>query len=218
MLGLEPVSDTEWAEIHRKVMAAGLLPGRSVRERLLSLPSIDALIEVAKASGKTGMLDEAMLDELLAVTPTTPVVARTIAPIAEPELKPAPRIHDLAHYNLSDFPMQAKDVDADIAVHFDITGKSVTEGKKEDIQSFFNDRLKQVKRLILDRNLPNRPIAVNEALRRKRQLVDRDNQFTIIGLVNDPKTTKNGHLMFTIEDSTGEVRCLLSQRDEGHVD
>ena len=209
------MSDTEWAEIHRKVMAAGLLPGRSVRERLLSLPSIDALIEVAKASGKTGMLDEAMLDELLAVTPTTPVVARTIAPIAEPEPKPAPRIHDLAHYNLSDFPMQAKDVDAEIAVHFDITGKSVTEGKKEDIQSFFNDRLKQVKRLILDRNLPNRPIAVNEALRRKRQLVDRDNQFTIIGLVNDPKTTKNGHLMFTIEDSTGEVRCLLSQRDEG---
>ena len=167
MLGLEPVSDTEWAEIHRKVMAAGLLPGRSVRERLLSLPSIDAFIEVAKASGKTGMLDEAMLDELLAVTPTTPVVARTIAPIAEPEPKPAPRIHDLAHYNLSDFPMQAKDVDADIAVHFDITGKSVTEGKKEDIQSFFNDRLKQVKRLILDRNLPNRPIAVNEALRRE---------------------------------------------------
>ena len=147
------MSDTEWAEIHRKVMAAGLLPGRSVRERLLSLPSIDAFIEVAKASGKTGMLDEAMLDELLAVTPTTPW-SHAQSPRLQNPNKPAPRIHDLAHYNLSDFPMQAKDVDADIAVHFDITGKSVTEGKKEDIQSFFNDRLKQVKRLILDRNLP----------------------------------------------------------------
>ncbi|MCH2640854.1 MAG: DNA-directed DNA polymerase II small subunit [Candidatus Thalassarchaeum sp.] len=208
------MSDTEWAEIHRKVMAAGLLPGRSVRERLLSLPSIDAFIEVAKASGKTGMLDEAMLDELLAVTPTTPVVARTIAPIAEPEPKPAPRIHDLAHYNLSDFPMQAKDVDADIAVHFDITGKSVTEGKKEDIQSFFNDRLKQVKRLILDRNIPNRPIAINEAVRNKNQYTGRGNDCTIIGLVKESNSTKKGHLRFSLEDSTGEVACMLMQRDE----
>ena len=112
------MSDTEWAEIHRKVMAAGLLPGRSVRERLLALPSIDGLIEAAKASGKSGMLDEAMLDELLSLTPKTTVVARTIAPIAAPEPKPAPRIHDLAHYNLADFPMQAKDVDSEITVHF----------------------------------------------------------------------------------------------------
>ena len=152
------------------------------------LPSIDGLIEAAKASGKS----ECSMKELLSQAPKTPVVARTIAPIAEPEPKPAPRIHDLAHYNLADFPMQAKDVDAEITVHFDITGKSVTEGKKEDIQSFFNDRLKQVKRLILDRNLPNRPIAVNEALRRKRQLVDQDNELQSLDWSTNPRPPKMG--------------------------
>ncbi|MDP6325222.1 MAG: hypothetical protein QF684_06640, partial [Candidatus Thalassarchaeaceae archaeon] len=194
-------------------MAAGLIPARSVREKLLALPSIEPLLQAAETTGSKGMLDEAMLDSLLTQI-QTPVVARTIAPIAEPEPMAAPRIHDLDHYKLADFPMHAKDVDAEITIHFDITGKSVTEGKKEDIQSCFNDRLKQIRRLILDRNLPNRPIAVNEAVRQRKQLSDRDNAFTIIGLVNDPKTTKNGHLMFSIEDHTGEIRCLLSQRDE----
>ena len=150
------MSDTEWAEIHRKVMAAGLIPARSVREKLLALPSIEPLLQAAETTGSKGMLDEAMLDSLLTQI-QTPVVARTIAPIAEPEPMAAPRIHDLDHYKLADFPMHAKDVDAEITIHFDITGKSVTEGKKEDIQSCFNDRLKQIRRLILDRNLPNRP-------------------------------------------------------------
>ena len=110
--------------------------------------------------------------------------------------------------------MEARDVDAEITVHFDITGKSVTEGKKEDIQSCFNDRLKQIRRLILDKNLPNRPIAINEAVRQRKQLTGRDNSFTIIGLVKESDTTKNGNLRFTIEDATSEVRCMLMQRDE----
>jgi len=207
------VSDVGWGEIHRKVMAAGLIPARSVRERLLALPSIEPLLQAAENTGCKGMLDEKMLDSLLAQT-TTKVVARTIAPIAEPEPVPAPRIHDLDHYKLADFPMQARDVDAEITVHFDITGKSVTEGKKEDIQSCFNDRLKQIRRLILDRNLPNRPIAVNEAVRQKKQFTGRDNDFTIIGLVKDSNTTKNGNLRFSLEDSTGEISCMLMQRDE----
>ena len=192
----------------------GLIPARSVRDRLLALPSIDPLIQAAKATGSKGMLDEAMLESLL-VQQDVVVVARTIAPISEPEPVTPARIHNLDHYRIEDFPMQARDVDAEITVHFDITGNSVTEGKKEDIQSCFNDRLKQIRRLILDKNLPNRPIAVNEAVRQRKQLDNRDSPFTIIGLVNEPKTTKNGHLLFSIEDATGEVTCLLSQRDEG---
>ena len=192
----------------------GLIPARSVRDRLLALPSIDPLIQAAEATGSKGMLDEAMLESLL-VQQDVVVVARTIAPLSEPEPVTPARIHNLDHYRIEDFPMQARDVDAEITVHFDITGNSVTEGKKEDIQSCFTDRLKQIRRMIMDKNLPNRPIAVNEAVRQRKQLDNRDSPFTIIGLVNDPKTTKNGHLLFSIEDATGEVTCLLSQRDEG---
>jgi DNA polymerase II small subunit len=207
------VSGGDWGEIHRKVMSVGLIPARSVRERLLSLPSIDPLIQAAEATGSKGMLDEAMLDLLLVQKEET-VIGRTIAPIAEPELVVPARIHNLDHYRIEDFPMEARDVDTEITVHFDITGNSVTEGKKEDIQACFNDRLKQIRRLILDDKLPNRPIAINEAVRQRKQLTGRDNSFTIIGLVKESNTTKNGHLRFTIEDATSEVRCMLMQRDE----
>ncbi len=194
-------------------MAAGLIPARSVKETLLALPSIDPLIQAAEEAGSKGMLDEAMLDSLL-LQKEEVVIGRTIAPIAEPEPVAPARIHNLDHYRIEDFPMEARDVDAEITVHFDITGKSVTEGKKEDIRSCFNDRLKQIRRLILDRNLPNRPIAINEAVRQRKQLTGRDNSFTIIGLVKESNTTKNGNLRFTIEDVSSEVRCMLMQRDE----
>ena len=199
-------------------MAAGLIPARSVKDTLLSMPSIDPVIRAAKAAGSKGMLDEEMLDSLLIEKQEqVAVVARTIAPISEPEPVAPARIHNLDHYRLEDFPMHARDVDAEITVHFDITGNSVTEGKKEDIQSCFKDRLKQIRRLILDKNLPNRPIAVNEAVRQRKQLDNRDSPFTVIGLVNNSRTTKNGHLIFSIEDATGEITCLLSQRDEDDI-
>jgi len=207
------VSGGDWGEIHQKLMAAGLIPARSVKETLLALPSIDPLIQAAEEAGSKGMLDEAMLDSLL-LQKEEVVIGRTIAPIAEPEPVAPARIHNLDHYRIEDFPMEARDVDAEITVHFDITGKSVTEGKKEDIRSCFNDRLKQIRRLILDRNLPNRPIAINEAVRQRKQLTGRDNSFTIIGLVKESNTTKNGNLRFTIEDVSSEVRCMLMQRDE----
>jgi len=214
------VSDADWGEIHRKVSAAGLLPTRSVRDRLLALPDLDAFLNAAQAAGKRGMLTDQMLDELVptaapAPAPApAPVVARVIAPIEAPEPAPAPRIHDLDHYRLADFPMAARDVDADITVHFDITGKSTTEGRKEDIHACFNDRLEQLRKLILTGRLPNRPIRVNEAIRHRKRHNNRDDPLTIIGLVNGPRTTKNGHLIFSLEDASGEVTCLLSQRDE----
>ena len=173
-------------------MQAGLLPARSVRDRLLALPKIEPLIEAANAGGHKGLLDENLLDKLLSEIKKKPKIsepiARTIAPIEKPKPKPAPRMHQLDHYRLDDFPIHAKDVDAEITVHFDITGNSVTEGKKEDIRSCFNDRLKQIRRLILDKNLPNRPIGVDEAIRYRKRYNNRDDAFTIIGLVNEPRT------------------------------
>ena len=96
-----PVSDTQWGEIHQKLMAAGLIPARSVKDTLLSMPSIDPVIQAAKAAGSKGMLDEEMLDSLLIEKQEqVAVVARTIAPISEPEPVAPARIHNLDHYRL----------------------------------------------------------------------------------------------------------------------
>ena len=39
-----------------------------------------------------------------------------------------------------------------------------------------------------------------------------DNKAVAIGLVNEPRYTKNGHLMWGLEDETGEMTCLLTKR------
>ena len=39
----------------------------------------------------------------------------------------------------------------------------------------------------------------------KSRFQGRDNLAVAIGLVNNPRHTKNGHLMFEIEDSSGEM-------------
>jgi len=287
------MSDGGWAAIHRKVTGVGLLPSRSVHQRLSDLPDIDAVVAAAASAGIRGMLDGAMLDNILAhleaeispmttknppyavtatatatssaaegqetvvdyseivpildasdggqiieqappadqatpeqpaaqadslAKPTTIPQGRIIAPIAIPEPTPAPRPHDLDHYRLEDFPMLARDVDAEIEIHFDITGKSVTEGKKEDIIACFRDRLKQIRKLISSHPLPNRPITVTEALRQRNRYDNRDDTATIIGMVNEPRHTKNGHLMFRIEDEAAELSCIIFSRDDADSD
>jgi DNA polymerase II small subunit len=101
--------------------------------------------------------------------------------------------------------MLAKDIDMELDIHFDITGQSVTEGRMEDILSCFNDRLKTIKRFLIQGGLPARPISISELVSSNRH---RDGSATIIGLVDDPKHTKNGHLLFSLEDETASVRCL----------
>ena len=87
--------------------------------------------------------------------------ARTVAPIEEPEIKPAARPHGLPHFDLNHFPMDAKDVDMELEVHFDITGNSVTEGRMSDILACFNDRFATISRMLIEsRTLPNRPTKI----------------------------------------------------------
>lgn len=202
---------------------AGLLPTRSVGEKLLALPDFDGFLAAVQAAGVKGLLTEAVIEEHAPKAPprpeppAMPVAApagRVIAPAPDPDPAPAPRPHGLDHFRLADFPTQARDIDAEIEVHFDITGKSTTEGRKEDIHACFNDRLERLRKLILAGRLPNRPMRVNEAVRQRKRLNNSTDQFTVIGLVNGPRTTKNGHLIFNVEDASGEVTCLLSQRDE----
>jgi DNA polymerase II small subunit len=138
-----------------------------------------------------------------------PTQGRVLAPISPPEPKPADRPHGLPHYSLEGFPMLATDVDIELDVHFDITGKSTTEGKLSDIISHFNSRLEKIKRmLITSGRLPNRPIETNQLARNKSRYSDSNNTATIVGLVNDVRH-KGENLHFKVEDISGEIFCVL---------
>jgi len=138
-----------------------------------------------------------------------PSPGRVLAPISPPEPKPADRPHGLPHFSLDGFPMLATDVDMELDVHFDITGKSTTEGKLSDIISHFNSRLEKIKKmLITSGKLPNRPIETNQLAHNKSRYSDSNNTATIVGLVNDVRH-KGENLHFKVEDISGEIFCVL---------
>ena len=210
--------------------------GRDAQLKIEGLTNLGPLIEAATASS-TRLLTGQTIDELLTIVPTEEtldvkdsqiqhtsqslqatlarpetgeVIGRTIAPINSNEISPAPRSHGLDHYRMEDFPMLASDVDAEIEIHFDITGSSKTEGKMTDIQSFFGDRLKKIRnQLITGRALPRRPISIAEAWRNRQRHTSKDYEITIVGLVSESRFTRAGNLSFVLEDETQDIRCSL---------
>ena len=228
------MADGEWAEIQRQLTAAGLLVvGRGAQERIQGLSDISPLIEAAQRSNVV-MLSERTVDEVLTLVPTddtieastTPrseqatlpdpeshsAIGRTLAPVGTQVLAPPVRRHGLDHYSLDDFPMQAKDVDAEIEIHFDITGRSTTQGKMQDIRSCFSDRLSQIRKMMIaGRALPRRPISISEAWRNRQRHSSRDYEVTFVGLVSVDKWSKGGYLWFDIEDDSMQVRCMLKE-------
>jgi len=231
------MTSESWAEKSRSLAAAGLIVmGRDAQLKIEGLTNLGPLIEAATASS-TRLLTGQTIDELLTIVPTeetldvtdsqiqhTPqslqatlarsetgeAIGRTIAPINSNEISPAPRPHGLDHYRMEDFPMLASDVDAEIEIHFDITGSSKTEGKMTDIQSFFGDRLKKIRnQLITGGALPRRPISIAEAWRNRQRHTSKDYEITIVGLASESRFTRAGNLSFVLEDETQDIRCSL---------
>ena len=217
-----------WAEKSRALAAAGLVVmGREAQTKIEELTNLSPLIEAATASS-TRLLTSQSIDELLTIVPTEETITeaevstqrnprtlqatlarpetgqaigRTIAPITQNEPSPVPRPHGLDHYRMQDFPMQASDIDTEIEIHFDITGSSRTEGKMTDIQSFFGDRLKQIRnQLISGGALPRRPVSIAEAWRNRQRHTSKDYEITLVGLASESRFTRAGNLSFALED------------------
>jgi DNA polymerase II small subunit len=151
-----------------------------------------------------------ILDGTIQTTENDDNIGRVIAPIDPPEIKPASRPHDLPHFSIDGFSMAASDTDVELDIHFDITGKSTTEGKFADILSCFNNRLDKLKKmLVASGRLPNRPIDVIQLHRDKSRYSSNSNTATIVGLVNDVRLSGE-KLRFKLEDKTGDIHCILS--------
>ena len=185
-------------------MGAGLLASRGVKERLEKHEDPIGFIQSLRSKGVKGQLTLDMI-------PLNP--GRVIAPIAEVPLENIDMRNNMPDWKREDFPMDALDAMIDIKVPYDSTGNSITEGKMGDITNAFNDRLERLRKLIIaNSNLPRRPMEIARLQAEKSRFQARENIAVAIGLVNDPRHTKNGHLMFSIEDSSGEMNCLLMNR------
>ena len=205
--------DELWQSIFDHCLEHGILIKREVKDKLLQLDDPMAVIKAAEPGFLT--LDDVTLpvnDSPLVKKPQD--LARTVAPIVEKEPVPVMRAHGLADYDMDDFPMLAKDASSDVEVHWDITGNSTTEGKMPDIRSCFNDRLKRIKQMIIKTGMPSRASDIARLQAERRRYTGFENIACAIGLVSDPRNTKNGHLIFELEDHSGSMVCLLRKDNE----
>ena len=86
----------------------------------------------------------------------------------------------------------------------DITGESTCEGKINDFAQYFKARFFTLKRLIEKRNDFGKGMDISRAT-----TLDRD--VKVVGIVYDKSTTKNGHVMLTIEDDTDTIKVFISK-------
>ncbi len=194
-----------WGEVFPHLMRAKLIATRGVKERLLSLNDPISVIKDFESRGIVGPITIEMLPKKS--------IGRTVAPIVEAIPEKIDLRNNLPDWRREDFPLEALDVSVELSVHYDITGHSTTEGKMGDINMAFSDRLEQLRKLIIrNSSLPRSPMEIARLHSEKARFQSRDSIAVAIGLVNDPRHTKNGHLMFGLEDSTGEINCLLMNR------
>ena len=95
----------------------------------------------------------------------------------------------------------------DFRVIQDTSNKSYTSGEIQDMVSYFSSRFTKLKNLLSKRPELRSHVPIAD-LRSGGDVV------SIIGIVNDLRSTKNNHKMIELEDDTGEITVIV--HNENH--
>ena len=232
------MSSSDWQLRHKELTEAGLIVQTSAVQKIEKLQSLIPLIEAANSSG-VRLLDGSTVDELMSIasqeiddssnlkknlsqstlskSKSESPIGRVLAPVRSSAPSPLPISRHSSGFSTEDFPLEAKEIESDISVHFDITGNSSTEGKITDMQSCFRSRLSQIREMMLSNGaLPRRPISNSEAWKNRRRYNSRDFEITIVGLASEVNWTRNGYMRFVLEDESTQISCMIKPPSDAH--
>ncbi len=100
-----------------------------------------------------------------------------------------------------------KEVSAEVKIiGNNVTSKSTSTGKLEDFVSYFNSRYEKISEMLKKRG--QHPYKKIENLRSGYEKVK------VIGIFNEKRTTKNGHVLMNIEDPTGTLNVLIPKSNK----
>ena len=102
----------------------------------------------------------------------------------------------------------SKQYDSSVKIIRDITGKSTCEGNTNDFAKLFENRFNALRKLLRKQR---RELAQVIPINRMKSSGIKDIQ--IVGIVNDIRTTTNGHRLIELEDDTGSVMAIALQKD-----
>ncbi|MEM2963672.1 MAG: DNA-directed DNA polymerase II small subunit [Candidatus Anstonellales archaeon] len=109
-----------------------------------------------------------------------------------------------------DFYPAAKEYPSKIRIlhEDDVSGKSRCTGSVEDFIYHFTDRFERMKALIRRSRTTDKPIVETNRLKEFER-----KEVRLIGLVYEKRITKQGNLLFEIEDLKGTAKVLVKQSD-----
>lgn len=84
--------------------------------------------------------------------------------------------------------------------------KKSTKRTYKDFVAYFNHRFKALNMILRNRSELRNATAITRVLKRPNE------NTSIIGMIKSKETTKNGNIMLTMEDQTGEIKALITQK------
>ncbi len=144
------------------------------------------------------------LDEISFDTPSS---AREELISKKKILKQAP----LTGNSLSTFAFKpiARDYPPVYEILKDPTGKLHTSGEYKDFYELTLDKFNSLRKLMRKRPDVSSTINIKNLVRSKNKV-----EVSIIGLINEIRTTKNGNYLVTLEDLSGSIKVLIKKEQE----
>ncbi|NHJ33154.1 MAG: hypothetical protein FK732_09840, partial [Asgard group archaeon] len=106
----------------------------------------------------------------------------------------------------TDFKPIGKKIKANINVLQESSGKTTIEGKIGDFRKYFTSRYKQLSRILRKRGDVSGSISIRDLEKAK---LEENERITIIGIVTNKRTLKNGGLLLEFEDNTGRLTATI---------
>lgn len=96
------------------------------------------------------------------------------------------------------------DYNGEIKIMKDVTGHSTTEGTLKDFTKYFRERFHKLRKIL---QIQRREVIGTIDIARLR---NRTGPIKVIGMVNNVRTTKQGHILIELEDETDTMAALIN--------
>jgi DNA polymerase II small subunit len=192
-------------------ISAGYQLDREAFEFLCTISATDdpaevvqrALLRIEGLEEKPLFIERALLETVLNKTePSKENQAELTSPATEEQLEQIETQTSMSEGSSSFYPY-AKDVEAQINVLEDPTGKISSNGTIEEYLQYFQDRFKRMEKLLRQRMDVKAATPIIEAIKSPPKT-----KLKIIGMVSEKRDAKQ-QLMVTIEDLTGSATFLV---------
>lgn len=97
---------------------------------------------------------------------------------------------------------ESRKLSEEVVVLKDITGNSTCIGNVIDFAKLFNDRFSTIKRILAKRRELSGTLPISRLKKAQRDL-------RFVGMINEIRTTKNGHTLLEMEDEEDKIQVLI---------